>query len=897
MALFFCSGATALVYEVVWSKFLSQMFGSTIYAQTVVIAVFMGGLALGNHFFGRAADRLRQPVGVYGTLEIMVGIYALLFPLLDGAVDHFFVLIGRPLIGHSAALLFVKGVLSAALLLAPTILMGATLPLLAAWLQRTSPEAGRHSARFYAINTFGAVAGAALAGFWLVQNFGLIRTLQIAAAVNLSIGTIAVVLNRLNASAQTENTPAIASRPTGIRSQSLRGAGAIVAFTGAVSMGLEVLSTRALALIFGSSVQTFAVVLIAFILGIGAGSTWISSRRRGGSNNWIEGALLCLAATWIVALVFNIEHWVDIYRLAHLGMPRNSTGYIYHQLFATGMSVVILGFPAALIGAVLPLMIQTESAGDAPLGARVGVLLKWNTLGAVVGTLLTGFVLMPQAGLRNAFAVMAVLLAIGAFVVAWRRNSMSGIAAAVCVCLFSTSLFVFGGEQWRTVISSGVFRIRETEFDAELMPTLKEHMKILFYDDAPDATVSVEQMDGIIAPTSLTLRINGKPDAGTRLDMSTQLLLCHLPMLAKPDAKDVFVLGIGSGVSAGGVLAYPVERLDVAENCEPVVKAARLFGDWNHHVLDNPRTHVWNEDARTVLKLRPQQYDVIITEPSNPWSVGIGSVFSRQFYELAAARLKPGGIIAQWFQVYEMQDDVVELVLRTFGSVFPYMEIWDAGGNDIVILGSKQPWHTGADVFRRGFANERVRTDLWMIDIQSPEALLGKQLASQRTASAIAGDGPIQSDLFPILEYAAPRAFYIGNGSRLLNAYDERTRRQLLAPRDKRETLASLPPVTTQILFSTFLTVNAELQDAIFGAGAGSRVSCVFPTATPAPPAKDDSPLTLAAVAFEAGDLDRAEQFTTLALKQNAGDAQAAYLARVIERESGLTARHAAPSN
>src|SRR5581483_9496277 len=212
----------------------------------------------------------------------------------------------------------------------------------------------------------------------------------------------------------------------------------------------------------------------------------------------------------------------------------------------------------------------------------------------------------------------------------------------------------------------------------------------------------------------------------------------HLPMLVKPDAKDVFVLGLGSGITAGALLDYPIEHIDVAENCEPVIRAAKLFDDWNNHMLESPRVRMWAEDARTVLKLRPQKYDVIITVPSNPWTAGIGSVFSREYYELAASRLKPDGIVAQWFQAYETQDDIVRLVLRTFSSVFPYVEIWDSGG-DLVILGSQHPWKTGPEVFRKGFAIARARTDLWMIDIHSPEALMAKQLASQRTGFAIAG--------------------------------------------------------------------------------------------------------------------------------------------------------------
>jgi hypothetical protein len=396
----------------------------------------------------------------------------------------------------------------------------------------------------------------------------------------------------------------------------------------------------------------------------------------------------------------------------------------------------------------------------------------------------------------------------------------------------------------------------------------------------------VEQVDGIIAPAQMGLRTNGKPEAGTQLDLSTQLLVSHLPMLAKPGAKDVFVLGLASGMTAGAILAYPINHLDIAENCEPVIHASNLFADWNHHVLDDPRTHLWHEDARTVLKLRPQLYDVIITEPSNPWFVGTGSVFSREYYELAASRLKPGGIMAQWFQVYETDDDMVALVLRTFSSVYPYVEIWDAGAGDIVLLGSLQPWPTGPEVFRQGFAIDRVRTDMWMIDIQSPEALLARQLASQRTGFAIAGGGPMQSDLFPVLEYAAPRAFYLGTGARMLDRFDERTRQQLLSPAEKTATLQSLPANNAHLIFADFSTVNGELYSYLFGDAANTGVPCVFQLPQPVPPpAPDGSVLSNAKMLFNIGDLEQAEAVTAAVLKQNPGDEQAGYLMRVVERE------------
>lgn len=882
---------TALVYEVVWSKFLSQMFGSTIYAQTVVLAAFMGGLALGNRIFGMWSDRLRQPVQVYGFLEIAIGIYGFSYPELDRLTNHVFVALGTPIVEHAGLLLALKGTLSAALLLGPTILMGGTLPLLVAWLQQSSSDVGRRSARFYSVNTLGAVLGATLAGFCLVQNFGMVMTLQITAAVNLIVGTLAVLISRRTSMKEHNHTkPDPTTEPQTVTAETFRWAGALVATTGAVSMGLELLASRSLALIFGSSLQSFAVVLISFILGIGLGSAWIASPSRGrNSNERIIVPLLCFAAAWVTLLVFNIEKWVDFYQIARTGLGRTEVGYVYQTLLDTGISLVILGVPAACIGAVLPLMIRIVSAEGTLLGVRVGTLLTWNTLGAVTGTLLTGFVLLPLAGLRNAFGALALVLGLVSFVIAWHRGWRIGMTVPAGVCGLAICLFIFSDENWQSVMSSGVFRIWETKFEPGLMALRKQHIKILFYKDAPDATVSVEKVDDVAGQPFIGLRINGKPDASSGVDLGNQLLLAHLPLLVKPNAKDVFVLGMGSGITAGAVLAYPVERMDIAENCTPVIHAAKLFQDWNHHVLDNTRTHVWREDARTVLKLHPQLYDVIITEPSNPWTVGVGSVFSHEFYELAARRLKPGGIVAQWFHVYEANDDIVRLVLRTFNSTFPYIEVWDTGVGDIVILGSKQPWRTGPEVFQKGFAIDRVRTDMWMINIQSPEALMARQLASQRTGFAIAGKGLIQSDLFPILEYAAPKAFYIGALSKMLDQFDERTRQQLLAPPDKRVTLASLTVVNARLIFTDFSTINEELFGCLFDAAPSAGVSCAFKTTSPTPPpSSDGSVVANAEQAFAISDLKQAEELTALVLKENSSDAQAEYLSRVIARAEKL---------
>jgi spermidine synthase len=944
LALFFCSGATGLVYEILWSKFLSQMFGSTIYAQTVVLATFMGGLAIGNRLFGRWAARLEHPVRGYGGLELAIGAYAWCFPPLDRWIDLVFVGLGTSIAEYTALVLALKALLSITLLLVPTILMGGTLPLLAAWLQKYTLDAGRRTAKFYSTNSLGAVAGAALAGFWLVQHCGMVGAVRDTAMANLVIGILALATSRLAAPKPPpagKNT-APAQNPAA-SAETVRWAGAIVALTGAISMSLEVLASRSLVLVYGSSLQSFAVVLIAFILGIGLGSAWIASPKRTlPSNEKTIVVLLSVAGSWIALWMFNFEGAIDLYRLARIGLSQTNIGYDYYQVLTTVLAVGLLGVPAACTGAILPLIIRAVSTEDTALGRQIGTLLTWNTLGAVLGTLFTGFALMPLLGLRNALAAVALVCALLALVAAWRVQWKPGAGGAAMVAGLAGCLFFFGGENWRSVMSAAPFRLRETQLAADEFSHRRQTVKILSYEDAADATVSVESdEDGLI-----TLRVNGKPDASVAGggDLTTQFLLAHLPMLVKPDAKDVFVLGFGSGVTAGALISYPVNRIVVAENCVPVIRAAKFFEQWNRRVLHDPRTRLWQEDARTVLKLSPQHYDVIITEPSNPWTVGVGSVFSREYYALAASRLKPGGIIAQWFHTYEMSAPILGLVLRTFSSVFPNIEVWDTGSGDIVLLGSLQPWPSGPEVFQKGFAIDGVRSDMALIGIHSPEALLARQLASQQTGFAIADNGPLQSDLFPILEYEAPRAFYIGDQTSILNFFDERTQQQLLAPPGKLALLKALPMDDVQAVFVNFPSVNNQLAYCLNNPTQSASLPCVFTPGSPqvAIPAIPESigsvaedelhragalvegsteqrreaidlietvvrndhttgswpaaewAALAATIAVNIGDAQKAMELAALAVQINSDNSPEGYIARVIEREVNGTSSSAA---
>ena len=826
LTLFFCSGATALVYEVIWSKYLALLFGSTIQAQTVVLAVFMGGLALGNKLFGRGADRARRPLVIYGCIEMAIGLFAFLFPFFYRAANGLFASVGSSLLDRSGSLLALKCVLSMALLLGPTILMGGTLPILAAWLQKSGLEAGRRSARFYSVNSLGAVCGAGLTGFWLVEWLGLRKTMDVSAVVNVAIGLTAIAMGwkplvsvpePVSAKSPSSKAPTAASVQPQAGARIFLWGCVMVALTGAVSMGLEVLASRCLCLIFGASLQVFALVLMAFILGIGVGSAVIASPRCKHLRAETAAVFLMLGAALLIGLVvFNIENLVAVYLAAQNGLTRNLMGYRYHQTLVAVVSMGVLGLPAAALGSVLPLWIRAASETSDLLGERVGRLLTWNTLGAVGGSLLTGFVLMPGMGLRGSFTALASVLVVAAVFVAMAARRPLGIAVGAVVGLLLIVASLSGGAGWRYVFSAGIFRMTEPGLSLTVLRQRLKSMHLDFYEDAADATVSVES-EQVGGRKNLALLIDGKVDASTRTDASTQLLLAYLPLMAKPDSKDVFCFGLGSGITAGAALGYPIEHLTVAENCRPVLRAARLFDPWNNGVLTNSRTRIYQEDARTVLKLSPKPYDVIISEPSNPWMIGVASVFTREFYQLAAKRLKPGGIMAQWFHTYEMDDRTVDMVLRTFETVFPVMEIWDTEAGDIVILGSDRPWRSAPEVYRRAFELEGPRNGLAFIGLATPEAILARRLASQRTAFAIPGPGPVQGDDFPVLEYAAPRAFYIylaNRGVFRIQRFDERTWQMDLASEEANNDLAKLEPSDLKTIFGPdHGTVNDDLDN------------------------------------------------------------------------------------
>jgi predicted membrane-bound spermidine synthase/tetratricopeptide (TPR) repeat protein len=778
--LFFLSGITGLVYEVLWAKYLSLLLGNTAQAHTIVLATFLGGLALGNAILGPQADKVSNHLRLYGWLELGIGLLALLSPMSLQILSDIYIAIASQHILPPVLALGLRLALCMAVLLLPAILMGGTLPLLSRFVTQSLSQLESSVSWFYFLNSAGAVLGAILAGFWLIPSLGLDFSTSVAAAVNMAIGGIALLLGMRVAQQPRPATVEQTSQGVdvlGIQWRALVIYGAVF-LSGFVALAYEITWIRLLALVLGSSTYSFSLMLAAFIAGITLGSYLISRRILPQVDSYLLFGIaeLGIGMSIIVTLPLYERLPYVFLRLSGILNRTPETFYIYE----TGKFLfcfVLMLLPTTFLGMTLPLASRIVTQSMTQMGRNVGLVFSLNTLGNVLGAVLAGLWLLPLLGMKTLIesGVMVNLL-VGAAVLwtarewlSWRRALVMGAGLAG---LFLMMLSLPAWDQ--LMLTSGQFRTRQTaqhqSYD-DYRQTI-HNQSLLYYKDDRDTTVTVAQgKEG-----ELYLKVNGKTDASSRGDLPTQLLLAHVPLLLKPDAKQVLVVGLGSGITAGSALRYPLQRLDLVEISGGVVEAADFFKEHNYHVLQDARLHLHLEDAKTFLRLSPRLYDVIISEPSNPWIIGIGNLFSVEFYREARQHLSPGGILAQWFHTYEMDNDSLKLILRTFASVFEHVSLWKTLGGDVMILGSALPMDGNFSRIAERFNLDQVREDLQRIKINSLSTLLSLQIASDATVRKVAGRGRLNEDRFPILEYEAPKAFFLGSVANVMQSHDERDR-------------------------------------------------------------------------------------------------------------------------
>jgi spermidine synthase len=750
-ACFVLSGVAGLLYQVLWLRTLSLAFGHTAHAVTVVLAAVMAGLALGSFVFARWSRRLRDPVAAYGWIEIGVGVACAAVPAGLAAASALYLRLHAALDGAAGSLDVVQFVLVFLVLVVPTTLMGGTLPVLAETVGRHDGLA-RRVGLLYAANTFGAVMGTALAGYALLPVLGTRRTTAIAVAVNLVVGALAVALARWWPA-----PPAPAAPPAPRRARQRRRARhgatlAALAVSGAVAMLYEVAWTRALGLVLGSSTYAFTAMLLAFLVGIALGSAlWAWRRGRPGVSPAELGVLQI--ATGAAAAV-TLALFDRLPALFLLGFARSDSP-AFVELLELAVAAAALVPSTVLIGATFPCALAIV-AHTGHAGADTGRVYGVNTLGAIAGAALTGFVLIPALGLHATLKVGVVVgVTTGAALlvrssVRWRWTAVAAaallVAGAVSIPLWDLRVMAAGTSIYARYYVGG----------GGLGHSVPDET-VVFYRDGPTGTVAVVDRHG-----TRTLRVNGKTDASDGADVQTQVLLAHVPMLVHRDPRRVMVLGLGGGVTVGSAAAHPVERVDVVELEPAVVEAARFFRAASRDALAQPVVRVVVADGRNFLLATAERYDVIVSEPSNPWIAGVAALFSLEFFETARARLRPGGVMGQWLQGYSLAADDFAMIVRTFGAAFPWTTVWYLGGHDFLLLGSERPLPLDAARIAARLEQPAVRDDLARVGVRRWPEVLGFLALGPADAARLAAGARVNDDDRLPLEFSAPRALHLG---------------------------------------------------------------------------------------------------------------------------------------
>ena len=770
---FFLSGATGLVYEVVWSRYLQLIFGSTTDSVAVVLGIYMAGLGLGAAWFGRIADRGANPVRLYAWLEAGVGLFAVASPLLfDGVASAYAAVQGRFDLAPGPATAL-KALLSVFALGAPTLLMGGTLPALRAAL---GAGQGRSIGRLYAANTIGAAMGAALAGFVLIEIAGLWRTLLLAAGANLAIAALALRVARR--SIREPAAPADARRWARSPVALYLGAGALL--SGALAMLYEIVWARLLTLVLGPSTYAFSSVLVVYLIGLGLGGALHArtATRIRGATAFAIAQLVSAAAVTLLLPVFDSVPALALYarQLPGLGGPQ----FLYAQVL---FPALLLLPPAVVAGYALPLCISSLEADERRAGADLGDLYLANTGGAILGTALCGFVFIPKLGtettLRLGIALSAAFAAAGALVAGRRGTRRLLLAGGVAVVAAALA-----APRWDRNVMDGSAVWREPVFRSRLDAHAflrKAPSELLFWEEGRNATVAVRRF----ADGARTLYVGGKADAGDGGDMPTQVFVGVLPMLAHPDPRRVLTVGLGSGVTADRVAALGVERVDVVEMEEAVVRASVHFRDVNHDVARNRRVRLRLMDARSYLMSTRERYDLIISEPSNPWMAGVSTLFSRDHYRAARRRLEAGGLFAQWIQLYSMDAGTVRQLLATFAASFEHVQAWHMSRGDILLLGAGSPV-----TFSLRRMQAMIDTAPWLRnDLRAlwggrrVEDVFGHYLIGDRLIREVIGKTPdVATDDRNPIEFRAARALYGSHDSHIRRLWDMKLRAGDLLP-------------------------------------------------------------------------------------------------------------------
>jgi predicted membrane-bound spermidine synthase len=782
LLLFLVSGGLGLGYQVLWSKYVLSFLGVSAYSYATVLAAFMAGLALGAWLFGKTADRVASPLKLYAYLDLGVGVYAILYKPLTG--------LGTELYGALLSSagedwgptygIWAKIIVAGLLLLPPTILMGGTLPAMVRYATESIGLVGKRVSQFYAINAAGAALGSLLMAFYLLPALGKTSSLMLLAVGNAVVAVAALLMAKKAVSKDSKANGGVETNLRQVapsRSQ-IRLVLALACAAGFFSFVYEIAWTRFFSIVVGSSTYSFAIMLAAFISGIAIGSLLLSR-----FDQKIRSPLLFFGWTQLVApltVVIFLPWYPQLSSvvLQFRTLLSNEPDAFY--LFSTGkflLCFVIMLPPTVLLGMSIPLLIMGLSRELSALGRETGRVYAWNTLGNVAGASLGGLWLLSLFGMESLLSFAAFgNIVVGALAVSLldpaitkptrvRRLATASVVVAIVCSILATTHW---DPRWFTLQT---FRPLVPGAAASLEQAIKTREIWLFLDD-PAGNLMVSYIPHL---DDIALWVNGKVDASSTGDMPTQVFCAHIPILLNPNPKDVLIVGLASGITAGAALTHPIDRVDVVELLRRMPEATAFFEQWNRKPADDPRYHLIFDDARSYLVHTQRTYDVIISEPSNPWMAGTASLFTTETFENARKKLNPGGIYLQWIQAYEISDEAVCSIISTFNGVFPYIYGFQGQGTDLLLLGSMQPIRPDWAEVERRVAIPAVRNHLSEFGASDVADMLMLQRFSPATARILARLGPaINTDDNLWLEHRAPRDLFRGLSPEAVKAADER---------------------------------------------------------------------------------------------------------------------------
>lgn len=712
-ALFVASGFSALVYQIVWLRALSLVFGITVYAASAVLTSFMAGLALGSWLGGRLADRVRRPLTAFAGIELGIAAAALAVPAALGLAHALYVAVHARMPDALGLLTVARLACSALVLLVPTTLMGASLPLLARHVARHGGAAAARIGLLYAANTAGGIAGTLLAGFVLIGSIGVTATTRVAAAGNLLVGLGALLLARRVAPASRLEPDGTAETAPSTRLQWT--VLAVFALSGFAALALEVVWFRILVLFVPATTYAFTTMLATVLAGIAAGSALASGRVSRVRD--VSRALAWIYAATGVLVVLSMSALTFAFRRGWL-----ADGIVQGSAVAMLPATLLMGtaFPFGLA------LWLRDARGD--VGTRVGIVYAVNVCGAVAGALAGGFLLLPGLGSRASLLLLAAVYVASAALLFALEPGRVMRAGGIAVASFLAAALTLPD------IYASVLARRYGRGE-----------RVVFREEGVQTTATVHFQP----PGQRVLYLDGLHQANDSQSMvRVHAEIGHLPMLLHPEARRALVIGLGGGVTAGAVAAHRGTQVDVVELAGNVVRAAAFFSYANLSVLERPNVRMRVDDGRNFLLLTGERYDVVTADIIQPIHAGAGNLYSREYFALARQVLRDGGLMMQWIGRREPQHYM--LIMRTFLDVFPEATLWSDG---TLMVGSTAPLRIDPAAVERQLADPETKFAVTRVGLDSFAALRARFTAGPAEMRRFVGPGPLLTDDLPRLEY------------------------------------------------------------------------------------------------------------------------------------------------